>query len=309
MKRSNKWRYFLLAFSFTFLLLSSLAMVVVLAGQRHGPLTQPNITDQNGSTYQPDYTDRYSLVAVCLSNQGAANEFFLLQFDPEHANATLVSLPANTNISASDSATLTLAQSYQNYGAKAVLADINRYFGTDILRYVALDRQQLLTFLEAVGSVDFTLEQDIQYSDGVRDVHLRKGPQLITPQVLIDILNAPAQNQNKLQQAHLAGSLAQAYLNTSLLSKNQNGRNIFNSLVNNSENNLSILDFDTLKPIVSYIAANAQSAPVQLIQAFGSLQQNALALDESTYQQIQTLFSSQSPSSLPTSSHSSSSSP
>ena len=168
-----KWktvRLFGITFFLSLTILLSAGAILLLLPQR-GEAAPVEST----ASYYPRPDDNLS-VLVIGKEDGENNALFftLLRFDAEKGMLTLTGLPPETEISIGTK-TETLNRHYQQGGGSSAVRAVRQALRVSVDRYAVFDEDDLLVLADALGGVEYRLEQDMVNSSTT----LRKGLQTL----------------------------------------------------------------------------------------------------------------------------------
>ena len=107
-----------------------------------------------------------------------------------------------------------------------IILPLNSYLEQDAFsRFVIMSRDKLKVFADTLGSIDYTLSEDISYQQEQETVHLSAGKQRLTGELLLSLLNNPHRLIDLPYALAQNESLSSSYLEKILASDNNTKTN------------------------------------------------------------------------------------
>lgn len=150
-----------------------------------------------------------------------------------------------------DGKAVTLEQLYRSGGISGVRQAISHELGIDVQYELKYSKSQFVSLVNEYGSVDYVVPERL-IDDGV---FVEEGRQALFGAELYDMLRYSSYSGGELMKTRLQGELLAAFIDQRLrhpLLKNKSEQ-IFFSLVNGGETNLSITDYNREKQMLSYL--------------------------------------------------------
>lgn len=160
-----------------------------------------------------DSAGYYTLVAADLDGQGDAglgdgpDVVALVYTNPQTKAATLLLVPAETQVSLQDARTHQLRDAYNQDGTAAFIADVANLTGAKISHFVYTDSQGLINLVDALGGINATLTEEVDDPAAGTD-YVAAGEQTLTGRQALTV--ARASNYEGGRSAQAANCMALA---------------------------------------------------------------------------------------------------
>lgn len=216
-------------------------------------LTTEETTEE--STQPISASGTSNIVVLCCNTEGELSFSFLVKTDYDNMKSDVVYIP--TSISTMyDGNTSTITEHYKRSGADGFVKSFESYSGIAVDKYILVNETQFKTFVSKFKDITVTVPRKIDgaVADGL---NLNKGKQNLTADLLLKYIKY-IENKEK----------AKAFCNLLEVVFNKENEpkldNLFAYLANNSQTNISIVDYTNQKNnIFAFIDVNGKYIPVE----------------------------------------------
>lgn len=255
--KSTGRKMFFAAFAATLVVLASAMVITVMA-------VQPSFTEEPEQSvpeyvYRPPAADTLTMVVIGERDDGSAEDFLLVRFNPQYGQMPLTLLPGSTLLSL-DGAPVTLADAYQRGGGRAVKTALSEGFALAVDRYAVVAADAFVRVAAKTGTVVFELPRDLSYAREGYSVSLPAGERRLDGQDVVDLFACPILDADPLEKSRLLGDLTAAIINQNLDAATQEvSSGIFKLAINLIKTDLSAGDYETRRESADFLAGlNAQ---------------------------------------------------
>jgi anionic cell wall polymer biosynthesis LytR-Cps2A-Psr (LCP) family protein len=270
--KTAKYRYFVLSFLLSFVLLSVLLyglMRVARPGAGRALAREPGAVP--ATAYLPTREDALSVLFVGLDPAGGADTFLLARFNPAGGSVPIAALPRETAI-LNHGKTETIAEVYRYGGADYLRARMTESLGVTIDRYVRMDGGAFVAAADAVGAVEFELPAALTTgAEGGMPVTLSAGMQLLDGAAAARIIQFSGYEGGEPARCAMVAELAAEAVNQRMdivLSALMD--NVFRTIVNLVDTDISYADYDDRKQAAAFLAKLGQepAKPLPLVGGY-----------------------------------------
>lgn len=271
-QRRTTYKYFLLAFSIAFLVLSCLFLVLMSAVHpRAADLsdTEPALGDT--TSYFPTREEALSVLFVGIApGSGEGETFLLARFDPARGKVPIVTFPPETAVRNNDR-TETLAEVYRYGGADYTRRALAATLGIDIDRYVRMDIPTFLVAAATVGTVEYDLPQEMVLDQaGPVSITMNPGKQLLDGGRVAEIFRYRKYGRGELERCENVSKLTAAIVDQRIdVALSSVVDKVFEKIINLIDTDISYTDYDDRKQAAAFLARIGQN-PAQAINVDGS---------------------------------------
>lgn len=282
----EQWKGFLLAFLGTLTVLS-LAMAATVAAV--GPsLARPDSQEQEEPwTWHPQGEDSLTLAVVGLSGD-RLQDLLLIRFNPQHSQVPLVLLPGAAAMDLGEERA-TLAELYEAGGGVLVKQGLSQGLGIVVDRYAAVDREQLIRLVDAVGTVEYDLPFPVDYQREGYDIRLPQGPRRLDGRELADLLACP-QFSDAISRSRALGELIAQGINQNLSAASQGvSPALFQLAVNLLDTDVSYADYELRRQAADYLSRQP-GQPAMSLPLDGAWEGERFLLSETFLRKVRPYF-------------------
>ena len=192
----------------------------------------------------PQESDRLTLLSIHADEQ--LHRLTLLSFNARRGNITIHSFPTDSIINGEN-----LSLIWKNRKIEQMKSLISAYSGLEIQRQLVVNSRQLLSVLEYFSPIAAVLEEPLSYTQSALSITLEAGiHQLSAEQCLIYLLSA---EDPQLRSRRCEELLCNTINDACSLTPSQL-QEVFLLLLDASETDLSIRDFDRCAAAFSFMA-------------------------------------------------------
>jgi len=254
-EKSLRIQYFLLSFCAAFFLLSLmfLFLVTTVHPSSRQDAAQPAALEEE--PYLPAEEDALTvLIFGADTSDAVAGTYLLARFDPVVQKVKVAVFPPQT-VLISEQREETLSEAYRYGGARYTRDALAKHLNLPIHRYVRISLPNFITAAQAVGSVEFELEEELTLPDGDLSVQLNPGRQLLDGRKVAALIRSRDYPEGELQRCRMTAQLACAIVdqridvvNSILLDK------IFETIINLVDTDISYADYEERKAAAKLMA-------------------------------------------------------
>lgn len=193
---------------------------------------------QEESTQALPITGGLNIVVLCNNSDGDLSFSFLIKSNYETMTAEVAYIPVTLSASY-NGVTSSLNSHFKKGGAQSCVNAFKEYSGIDVDRYILVNETQFKDFMAKFSDVTVRVPRKID-SNAAEGLNLNKGDQNLTSDLLLKYIKY-IENAEKSKAFANMLSVVFEKKNTQSLEK------LFTYLVNNSQTDISIIDFTAQK--------------------------------------------------------------
>lgn len=188
-----------------------------------------------------------NFLAICSDSTGEFTISVLINVSLDARLVKVVPIDPNISCRANDFEG-TLYQHYSHGGINQLVPAIENINNISIARYVSCSEDDFKRLIRLLGDVSVNVRKDISISNDIVILELKAGVQKLSPDALLKYLKY-ADTGKELQtiQAEAISAMLKGYMTKDNISK---GEDLFNSIINLVESNVSIIDYNSNKAIL-----------------------------------------------------------
>ena len=207
---AQRHKYFALSFISAFL---AFWLVFLFVMGVASPSSAPVSADSPApAVYQPREEDAITLLVLGAERHDvAADTFLLLRFDPVRGQVGVVAFPPGTVLTHNDRGE-TLADAHRLGGSLYTRGALADTLNIPIDRFARITLSGFVTAAAAVGSVEFTIEEQLSIHDGELSVTLAPGTHLLDGRQVAAIIRYQGYPGGQAQRMELTAALASAVI-------------------------------------------------------------------------------------------------
>lgn len=145
----------------------------------------------------------YTLIAMDFDEEDTENEapdaFLLVRFAREDPKMTVLSIPANIEVTRTDDTEATLSRIAQDQGDAALIESISKLLSCSVNHFVAIDARGIRELTNAVGGVGIYVVEEVD-DPSAGDIYIGAGEQLLDGSSALVYLRASNFSLGKDQQ-------------------------------------------------------------------------------------------------------------
>lgn len=281
-------RYFISALAVSFLTLALFLSFFVLKSK---PITLfPNRGNGASNIYLPSADEKMSiLLTISKSTETTPYLAALIYFDPIGGEIPIVSFPANCMLII-ENKNETLDKIIGKVNINQIKKGFENYTGVKIDKYINIKSDGLADLIDLSGNIEvkipfkikldnsFTVNTGIQNLDGIKATK---------------ILEIISDTPKTTYISSISSDILSAFVNNLLsFSETQKSERIFNSLVNNSDTDITYDDFEKRKRALKFLNKLKDNASYGLIMQ-GQLNdaKNTFTFSQNSLKQLKDIFS------------------
>ncbi len=242
-------RYFVLSFLITFSLVTLIALAVLSSVLNPAPAQ--NITDKVPKM-EHNYTDSDNITVLCIGysrKQPQTAYYSLIKLDAPNKRVLITSFPADTKLGKK---TLTETASYS--GSAAVTEALAKTLDVKIDRYLRIEENSFSSIVDALGAVTIDLENAVEHYDenGFLAYSMNKGRHVFFGEKLYGLIRYSGKDEIERANAQ-SNILASLFSQRLEAGKYDDPQKIFETVVNSSESNINVFDFENRRAAIEQI--------------------------------------------------------
>lgn len=175
-----------------------------------------------------------NILLICYDTNDNLSLLAFVSSEKE-AQQISVSLLDTAQTVTSDSSQITLQSCYANSGMAGLKMAVEQIYGASVDRYIKVSESNLKKVISKIGDISVEISEPIQYRGSDYSLFLDSGTQLLTGDLFIKYLNYVSGKP----KAQAVCALVQTTLNAF---RADNRDSMFNSLVNLSDTDISVVD-------------------------------------------------------------------
>jgi len=253
--RRAAFRYFSISLLISLAVLGSLTALALrtLGAASPGQSSVPSASAD--PFYLPQEEDNVNLLLAGSRGDGTAPRFYtLLRLDATGGRIPVVSFPPQTVLSLKG-APVTLAEAWARGGARSAADALSEGLGITVHRYALYTRESLISAIDRVGAMEFSLDYSLDYSDEEGKISLEKGRQLVDGVKFYDLMRCPVYPGGEKTRCVISSRLFAAYANQKLSTVLSSQADfVFEAIVNTVETDLSAADYQARKGALIFLA-------------------------------------------------------
>lgn len=256
-KNSKRMRYFIISFAAFIVVLGSISLLMFMKSLNFdldnlkssaGESTTETTSEQTSEAVE--MVGRSNILFICAGSDNTLSFSFLIKSDMPEAQIKVYGISGDT-VSAAGGASMPLSEHYKKFGAAGFRDAVKSAYGVNIDRYVKVNDSQFKSFASKTG--DVTVNIPAAVSSG--GLSLDAGEQSLSSDLLLKYLKYCSENEKN--------SAFCDFLSTAFGKDNLNSMDkLFSYLANNSETDISIVDYTNRKDELSaFISSNGSIVP------------------------------------------------
>ncbi len=245
-KNSKRMKYFIISFAAFIVVLGSISLLMFMKSLNFdldnlkspaGESTTEATSEQTSEAVE--MVGRSNILLICADSDAALSFSFLIKSDMPEAQIKVYGISGGT-VSAAGGSSATFAEHYKKFGAAGLREAVKSAYSVNIDRYVKVSDSQFKLFASKTGDVTVNIPAEV--SSG--SLSLDAGEQSLSSDLLLKYLKYCSQDEKN--------SAFCAFLTTALGKDNLNSMDkLFSYLANNSETDISIVDYTKRKAEIS----------------------------------------------------------
>ncbi len=256
-KNSKRMKYFIISFAAFIVVLGSISLLMFMKSLNFdldnlkspaGESTTEATSEQTSEAVE--MVGRSNILLICADSDDVLSFSFLIKSDMPEAQIKVYGISGDT-VSAAGGSSVTFAEHYKKFGAAGLREAVKSAYGVNIDRYVKVSDSQFKSFASKTGDVTVNISAAIS-SGGLS---LDAGEQSLSSDLLLKYLKYCSQDEKN--------SAFCSFLTTVLGKDNINSMDkLFSYLANNSETDISIVDYTNRKDEISaFISSGGSIVP------------------------------------------------
>jgi anionic cell wall polymer biosynthesis LytR-Cps2A-Psr (LCP) family protein len=231
-----------------------------------------------GAPYRPDAEDALTLLVIGAEEAGApAGSFVVLRFDPVGNKVTVAALPPETVVSLKGREE-TLYDAYRFGGALYLKDALAGRLNLTIDRYARINREGFILAAEAVGSIEFELEEPVTIKEGAVPVTLKAGLQLLDGRKVAGLISR--EGLSSQERCRITSALAAAVIGQRIdVVKSTLIDKIFETVINLIDSDITYADYELRKAAAIHMAGS-EDFEVREIFITGEWRENGFYLSD-----------------------------
>lgn len=217
------------------------------------PISQTG-TDGNPvaeTSYVP-LTGSGDLLFAC-ADRGQVNFLLRLRANFDEKKITVFAIPPTLNLTY-HGASASVNEVYANGGAAALTSCLGGYYGDSFDRYFFCTPDSFAAITRLLGSAEIEVHNDVSYISGNIAINLSKGKnELYGTDLYYYLMHAAEGQELWFLQAEAGASMISSYLSIKNI---ENGEELFSSIINYADSNITAYDFTTARPVLEAAAAS-----------------------------------------------------
>lgn len=260
-EKSKKFKAFIISFAAFIIVLGAISLLMFMKSLNFNlknmlpspdESTSESVSQQSSSAQK--LTGGINIAVLCGNTDGDLSFAFLIESDYEKMEAQAVYVPITLTASYGG-VTSSLNDHFKNRGAESYVSALEDYSGIDIDKYIFVNEVQFKNLMAKFEDVTVNVPQAIS-GENSGGLNLNKGPQNLTSDLLLKYIKY-ADNTEKAKAFCNMLSVIFSQKNVDSLDK------LFSSLANNSQTDISIIDFSNEKEKISaFMQAQGKFVPV-----------------------------------------------
>ena len=242
-------RYFILSFLITFSLVTLIALAVL--SNILNPAPAQKITD-DVPKMEHNYTDSDSITVLCIGysrKEPQTAYYSLIKLDAPNKRVLITSIPAETKLGDK-----TLAETASYSGSAAATDTLAKTLDVKIDRYLRIEENSFSSIVDSLGAVTVDLENAVEHYDenGFLDYSMNKGRHVFFGEKLCGLIRYSGKDgvERANEQSEILASLFSQRLKAG---KYDDPQKIFETVVNSSESNINVFDFENRRAAIEQI--------------------------------------------------------
>lgn len=176
---------------------------------------------------------------------------FLINLNAIEGKVRVLRLPDVCVLSKSDENKVILKECFQKSGQSAAAKAISHFFGITVSRYISFTDQNFISLIDLFEPTAIDISEDMSEVDRKNDIYIKidKGRQLVGGALMLDVFAYTKWKSGRCDALCQSSSVFSAFLS-------QNGSNLLSAqdfILANSQTNLSALDFESRRELISYL--------------------------------------------------------
>lgn len=250
-KKLNR-RAFVLTFAMSFLLLmvGMMTFILVTSPKKDtSPSSSKPTGDNVGATdgfYLPTTEERLSILIMGTPKKGeSATTFLLVNYCPDKGTIPVMLLPKETYIYSLNGSATTLSGAFDYGGAKYVKQSLEETLQIKIDRYILMDADTYISLSKRIGAVEYEMPYALSYSNGLVNLNLNKGFQLLEGRHIVDLLRYDY-GGDLIKRSELTGDIIASSINQNMnLVFSPKVESLFMSMIDQVDTDIGYTDYSS----------------------------------------------------------------
>ena len=227
---------------------------------------------------------------MTISKDGAdfPHTVFLINLNAFEGKVRVLRLPEVCVLSNVGENKVILKECFQKSGEAAAAKAISQYFNLNVSRYISFTNQTFISFIDLFEPTAFDVSENMSEVDRESDVYIKidKGRRLLGGSLMLDVFA-----YTKWEDGRTQGFFESARALCAFLS--QNGADLLKAqqyLLENTKTNLSALDFENRRELISYALSLPDAAQSVKIYGQYAVENTQFTLTTASKTKIAALF-------------------
>lgn len=263
-QKSKNFRTFIISFTAFVIVLGVISLLMFMKSLdfdlKNIVSSSDEITTENTSkesTTMPRISGNLNVAVLCNNTDGDLSFAFLIKCDYEKMRSEVSYIPITLTVSY-NGVTSTLNSHFTSGGAESYVGAFEEYSGINIDKYILVNESQFKNFLAKFSDVTVNVPKEIN-GDNADSLTLNKGEQSLTSDLLLKYIKYIDNSEKTKAFCNMLSVIFDAD-NAESIEK------LFNYLINNSQSNISIVDFTGEKEnILAFVEQKGEFVPVETL--------------------------------------------
>lgn len=256
--KKNKTEYksgkmFFISFAASFFVLLTVMLPIAI---KLSPISAAEAPESSSSAetneFKPDKAMNMNVLCIDNGSDFFGKSFVLIRLDAVKKAIYVCALPPDLKLVTKDK-TDSLLSLYEYGGSKMITDAVASEFGIELSKYAVFESEDIIKFINMVGAFEYNIPYNLSYKNTVADIFIKipKGVQMIDGRTFLDLLRFPSFKEGYLHKYQVQGHSISQFINYNMNDWLINNlESLFVRTVNMTDNNLSMLDFETRKSLM-----------------------------------------------------------
>lgn len=228
------------------------------------------------------------MLTISKDNANFPHAVFLINLNAFEEKIRVLRLPEVCVLSDKNEDKIILKECFQKSGDAAAMKAISRFFNINVSRYISFTEQNFISLIDLFEPTALDISEDISEVDRKNDIYIKidRGRRLIGGSLMLDIF---------AYKKWKGGSAAAFFESARALCAffSQNAENLPRAqqfILANTKTNLSALDFESKREMISYLFSLKDAAESVKIYGEYQLENTQFTLTRASKTKISALF-------------------
>ena len=239
--------------------------------------------------FTPKQADKFTiLLTISKETADFPHSVFLISLNAFEGKVRVLRLPEVCLLSEGAENKVILKECFQKSGSDAAMKAISRFFNINVSRYISFTNQNFISLIDLFEPAALDVTEDLNEVDRKNDIYIKidKGRRLISSSLMLDIFAYKKYKGGSAQRFSESARALCAFFS-------QNAKDLMSAqqfILANSKTNISALDFESRREMISYLFSLKDAAESVKIYGEYQLENTQFTITTASKTKIAALF-------------------